>query len=90
MPDAALFWVDNLWMGERDGTLVVNPSRSPEHGEFLLGCSALQAMICEMLNIMIRASKGLGEDRNPEIMEIVTAMSKLFGSKVGLGGQFME
>ena len=39
MLDAALFWVDNLWTDERDGTLVANPSHSPEHGEFSLGCS---------------------------------------------------
>ena len=33
MLQAALFWVDNLWTDERDGTLVANPSHSPEHGE---------------------------------------------------------
>ena len=61
--DAALFWVDNLWTDERDGTLVANPSHSPEHGEFSLGCSTSQAMICEMFDMMIKASKELGRDK---------------------------
>ena len=90
MLDAALFWVDNLWTDERDGTLVANPSHSPEHGEFSLGCSTSQAMICEMFDMMIKASKELGREKDPEIAEIATAMSKLSGPKIGLGGQFME
>lgn len=90
MLGAALFWVDNLWTDERDGTLVANPSHSPEHGEFSLGCSTSQAMICEMFDMMIKASKVLGRDKDPEIVEIQTAMKKLSGPKIGLGGQFME
>lgn len=54
---AALFWVDNLWTDERDGTLVANPSHSPEHGEYSLGCSTVQAMIAEIFDIVIKASK---------------------------------
>ena len=69
------FWVDNLWTDERDGTLVANLSHSPEHGEFSLGCSTSQAMICEMFDMMIKASKELGRDKDPEIIEIATAMS---------------
>ena len=63
MLDAALFWVDNLWTDERDGTLVANPSHSPEHGEFSLGCSTSQAMICEMFGMMIKASKEPGKGK---------------------------
>lgn len=90
MLQAALFWVDNLWTDERDGTLVANPSHSPEHGEFSLGCSTSQAMIAEMFDMMIKASKVLGKDKEPEIAEIKTAMNKLSGPKIGLGGQLME
>ncbi len=60
MLQAALFWVDNLWTDKRDGMLVANPSHSPEHGEYSLGCSTSQAMIWEIFNIMIKASKELG------------------------------
>ena len=90
MLQAALFWVDNLWTDERDGTLVANPSHSPEHGEFSLGCSTSQAMMAEMFDMMIKASKVLGKDKEPEIAEIETAMNKLSGPKIGLGGQLME
>lgn len=90
MLQAALFWVNNLWTDERDGTLVANPSHSPEHGEFSLGCSTSQAMIAEMFDMMIKASKVLGKDKEPEIAEIKTAMNKLSGPKIGLGGQLME
>lgn len=90
MLQAALFWVDNLWTDERDGTLVANPSHSPEHGEFSLGCSTSQAMIWEMFDIMIKASRALDRENDPEIGEIKTALSKLSGPKIGLGGQFME
>lgn len=90
MLQAALFWVDNLWTDERDGTLVANPSHSPEHGEFSLGCSTSQGMIAEMFDMMIKASKVLGKDKEPEIAEIEAAMSRLSGPKIGLGGQFME
>lgn len=90
MLQAALFWVDNLWTDERDGTLVANPSHSPEHGEFSLGCSTSQAMIAEMFDMMIKASKVLGKDKEPEIAEIETAMNKLSGPNIGLGGQLME
>lgn len=90
MLQATLFWVDNLWTDERDGTLVANPSHSPEHGEFSLGCSTSQAMVCEMFDMMIKAGKALGRENDPEIAEIKAAMSKLSGPKIGLGGQFME
>lgn len=90
MLQAALFWVDNLWTDERDGTLVANPSHSPEHGEYSLGCSTSQAMTWEMFDIMLKASKVLGRENDPEIKEIKASFDKLSGPKIGLGGQFME
>ncbi len=90
MLQAALFWVDNLWTDERDGKLVANPSHSPEHGEYSLGCSTSQAMIWEMFDIMLKAGKALGRENDPEIKEIKQAMDNLSGPKIGLGGQFME
>lgn len=89
MFDAALFWVDNLWRDERDGTLVANPSYSPEHGNYSLGASADQAIIYELFDFVIKASNVLGKD-SPELEEIKSAKSKLAGPKIGLAGQFME
>ena len=57
MLDAALFWVDNLWTDERDGTLVSNPSFSPEHGPYSLGCSSDQTIIWELFNAVIKAAE---------------------------------
>ena len=89
MLDAALFWVDNLWRDSRDGTLVANPSYSPEHGQYSLGASCDQAIICELFDMVIKASDILAKN-TPEVMEIKTAKERLAGPQIGLGGQFME
>jgi alpha-L-fucosidase 2 len=89
MVDAALFWVDNLWEDARDGTLVANPSYSPEHGPYSLGASADQAIIWELFDMVLKASEAL-EARAPELEEIRVAKERLAGPRVGLAGQFME
>lgn len=86
---ASLFWVDNLWTDARDGSLVVNPSYSPEHGEFSLGASCDQAIISELFDMTIKASDVLNKN-TPELKEIKEAQAKLSGPGIGLGGQFME
>ncbi|GAB6011414.1 glycoside hydrolase family 95 protein [Viscerimonas tarda] len=87
--EAALFWVDNLWRDTRDGSLVANPSYSPEHGEYSLGCASDQGIIRELFDMTIKASEVLGKN-TPEIAEIKAAQSKLAGPQIGLNGQFME
>ena len=86
---AALFWVDNLWTDERDGSLVVNPSYSPEHGILSLGTTFDQAVVWEIFNEVILAAQELGIS-SPEVEEIKAAQAKLSGPQIGLGGQFME
>jgi len=90
MLQSALFWVDNLWTDERDQTLVVNPSFSPEHGALSLGCTASQGMIYEIFDIMMKASEVLGRQNDSEIREIADARARLSMPKIGLGGQFQE
>ena len=87
--DAALFWVDNLWRDTRDGSLVANPSYSPEHGPYTVAASCDQAIIWEIFDIVIKAGEILNYDI-PEINEIKTALGKLAGPQIGLNGQFME
>lgn len=89
MLEAALFWVDNLWRDTRDGSLVANPSYSPEHGEFSLGCASDQGIICELFDMVIKASEILGKNMS-ELAEIKAAKHKLSGPQIGLNGQFME
>lgn len=86
---AALFWVDNLWEDARDGTLVANPSYSPEHGPYSLGATEVQSVIWGIFDEVIRASEVLGID-SEELEEIKSSKSRLAGPKIGLGGQFME
>ena len=89
LQDAALFWVDNLWRDTRDGTLVANPSYSPEHGPYTVAASCDQAIIWEIFDIVIKASEILDKS-TPEVAEIKAALSKLAGPQIGLNGQFME
>lgn len=90
MKNAALFWVDNLWTDERDGTLVANPSLSPEHGAFSLGCTASQGIIYEIFDAVGKAADVLGLADDAEVREIAAAKVRLSMPKIGLGGQFME
>lgn len=88
--NACLFWVDNLWEDERDGSLVANPSLSPEHGEFSLGCTATQGIIYEMFSAAIEAATILGREKESEIKEIIAARERLSKPSIGSVGQFME
>lgn len=90
MKNAALFWVDNLWTDRRDGTLVANPSLSPEHGDFSLGCTASQGIIYELFDAVEKAADVLDMSGDDEVKEIIAAKSKLSMPKIGKGGQFME
>ncbi len=89
MLSAALFWVDNLWIDERDGTLVSNPSYSPEHGPYSLGASADQEIIYELFSEVIEVSEDLGYNTS-EVEEIRKAQEKLHMPKIGLGGELLE
>lgn len=91
--EAALFWVDNLWRDKRDGTLVANPSYSPEHGPYSLGASCDQAIITELFDMTIKAYRIINPEigtETSEIDEIIRAKSRLAGPQIGLNGQFME
>ncbi|MDR1689799.1 MAG: glycoside hydrolase family 95 protein [Clostridiales bacterium] len=89
LKDAALFWVDNLWTDERDGTLNANPSFSPEHGMYSIGASCDQEIIFELFQEVIKAS-GILKIDTPEIDEIKAAKAKLFMPAIGKSGQLME
>ena len=86
---AALFWVDNLVVDPRDGTLVSSPAYSPEHGPFSLGTSADQTIVWEVFNSALKAAEVMG-DNSSEVEEIRAAMSKLSVPAIGVNGQYME
>ena len=86
---AALFWLDNLMVDPRDGTLVSGPAYSPEHGPFSIGTSSDQVIIWELFNNTLKAAEVMG-DTGSEINEIKEAMSKLYLPEIGVNGQYME
>ena len=90
MLQSAIFLVDILVEDDRDGTLVVSPSYSPEHGPYSLGSTFDQAVVWDIFNNVILASEVLGKEDTPEVQEIKTAFENLSGPKIGLAGQFQE
>jgi hypothetical protein len=86
--DAALFWVDNLWTDARDGTLVANPSFSPEHGVYTIGSTCDQAIITQLFEDVLQATEILGV--TDEVTEVKAAKAKLSGPRIGLAKQFQE
>lgn len=90
MLQAALFWVDNLWT-DTDGTLVANPSYSPEHGNYTIGCTSDQAIIWELFEEVKKASDILGRTNDSEVQEVIEAQKKLYMPEADtLGGQYRE
>ncbi|MDO5675957.1 MAG: glycoside hydrolase N-terminal domain-containing protein [Propionibacteriaceae bacterium] len=58
----ARFWKQYLVEDPRDGTLVANPSYSPEHGDFTSGAAMTQQIVVELFATTIEAARVLGFD----------------------------
>ena len=56
----ANFWTQYLVEDPRDGTLVANPSYSPEHGDFTAGAAMTQQIAVELFQSTIEAAEILG------------------------------
>lgn len=89
MLQASLFWVDNLVVDERDGSLVSSPAWSPEHGPYSIGTSCDQEIIRELFDFTLKAADILGIDTS-ETKEIKQAKDKLWLPKIGLAGEYLE
>lgn len=76
MKEVAEFWLANLCRDPRDGTLVVNPSFSPEHGHYTAGASMAQQIVRDLF-IHIPELAGEIEDLDP-------------GLRIGSWGQLQE
>jgi alpha-L-fucosidase 2 len=97
---AALFWADNLWIDERDGTLVSNPSFSPERGPYTLGATQDTGIIWEIFEAACRAHEILAQaggfddnaknDFSAEIKEIRDTQARLSPPKIARSGYFQE
>ncbi|MFJ2030262.1 glycosyl hydrolase family 95 catalytic domain-containing protein [Streptosporangium sp. NPDC087985] len=90
MKGAAEFWLDNLHVDPRDGTLVVSPSYSPEQGDFSAGASMSQQIVFDVLTGSLEAARTLDVDSAFQT-EVTAALARLDrGIRVGSWGQLQE
>jgi alpha-L-fucosidase 2 len=84
------FWMDEVVTDERDGTLVVSPSFSPEHGEFTAGASMSQQIVRDLFTNTLEAARVLGEDGEltTEVRDHLARLDP--GLRVGSWGQLQE
>ncbi|MFI1416153.1 glycosyl hydrolase family 95 catalytic domain-containing protein [Streptomyces sp. NPDC020707] len=90
MKEAAEFWLDNLRTDPRDGTLVVTPSYSPEHGDFTAGAAMSQQIVHDLLTNTLEAARTLGD--SPALRaELENTLARLDpGLRIGSWGQLQE
>ncbi|GAA2615881.1 glycoside hydrolase family 95 protein [Paractinoplanes durhamensis] len=89
MRDAARFWLAELVTDPRDGTLVVSPSYSPEHGDFTAGASMSQQIVWDLFTGVIEAAAILGDTEFGA--EVEAARQRLDqGTRIGSWGQLQE
>ncbi|MGI5405946.1 glycoside hydrolase family 95 protein [Streptomyces chartreusis] len=90
MKEAAEFWLDNLRTDPRDGTLVVTPSYSPEHGDFTAGAAMSQQIVHDLFTSTLEAARTLGDA--PDFRRRVEdALKRLDpGLRIGTWGQLQE
>ncbi|MFE6175523.1 glycoside hydrolase N-terminal domain-containing protein [Streptomyces sp. NPDC056464] len=90
MKEATEFWLDNLRTDPRDGTLVVTPSYSPEHGDFTAGSAMSQQIVHDLFTNTLEAARTLGDA--PDFRRRVeAALDRLDpGLRIGSWGQLQE
>ncbi|WP_247703066.1 glycoside hydrolase N-terminal domain-containing protein [Streptomyces sp. F63] len=90
LKEAAVFWLHQLRTDPSDGTLVVSPAHSPEHGRFTAGTAMAQQIIHDLLSNTLEAARVLGDD--PDFREDVRrALDRLDpGLRTGSWGQLQE
>jgi alpha-L-fucosidase 2 len=90
MKEATEFWLDNLRTDPRDGTLVVTPSYSPEHGDFTAAAAMSQQIVHDLFTNTLEAARTLGDA--PDFRRRVeTALNRLDpGLRIGSWGQLQE
>lgn len=87
---AAEFWLANLRRDPRDGTLVVSPSYSPEHGDFTAGDSMAQQIVWGLFTDTLEAAREVGGDEGfrARLREALDELDP--GLRIGRWGQLQE
>ncbi|NUR86976.1 MAG: glycoside hydrolase family 95 protein, partial [Nonomuraea sp.] len=90
MREAAEFWLANLRTDPRDGSLVVTPGYSPEHGDFTAGPAMPQQIVRDLFTCTEQAARTLGVD-GEFAGRLRAALARLDdGLRVGSWGQLQE
>ncbi|MBL1068620.1 glycoside hydrolase N-terminal domain-containing protein [Streptomyces sp. 7-21] len=91
MKSLSRFWADTLVTDPRDGTLVVSPSFSPEHGEFSAGASMSQQIVWELLTATAAVAQAAGEQDQEFLAQLRGTLDRLDpGLRIGSWGQLQE
>lgn len=89
----AQFWLSQLQQDQyfKDGTLVVNPCDSPEHGPTTFGCTNWQQLIFQVFETTLSSASLVGET-DQSFLEIVNDKLSLLdkGLHIGSWGQIQE
>ncbi|WP_055566396.1 glycoside hydrolase family 95 protein [Streptomyces atriruber] len=90
MKEAAEFWLDNLRTDPRDGTLIVTPSYSPEHGDFTAGAAMAQQIVHDLFTNTLEAARTLGDSPafRGELEKTLGSLDP--GLRIGSWGQLQE
>lgn len=83
------FWLDFLVKDASDGSLVVSPSFSPEHGPFAAGVAMSQQIVFDLLTNTLTAARILNDQEM--IDRVMPTLNKLDkGLRIGRWGQLQE
>jgi alpha-L-fucosidase 2 len=89
----AEFWLSQLQVDEfsKDGTLVVNPCNSPEHGPTTFGCAHFQQLIHQVFEAILSLSFTGGDTQGAFVANVTSSLAKLDkGFHIGEWGQIKE
>ncbi|MCE6998675.1 glycoside hydrolase family 95 protein [Saccharothrix sp. S26] len=85
----AEFWLDALRVDPRDGTLVVTPGYSPEHGDFTAGPAMSQQIVRQLFAHVVSTADDVGDTAFGA--EVRAALDRLDpGTRIGSWGQVQE
>ncbi|KAF9697577.1 hypothetical protein EKO04_004313 [Ascochyta lentis] len=89
----AEFWLNQLQVDEfsKDGSLVVNPCNSPEHGPTTFGCAHFQQLVHQVFEAVLTVQSAGGETNQLFVTNITSSLAKLDkGFQIGAWGQIKE
>lgn len=89
----AEFWLSQLQFDQyfKDGTLVVNPCSSPEHGPTTFGCTHYQQLIYQVFETALQSATVVGDPDAAFVARLKASLSQLDkGLHIGSWGQVQE